>query len=635
MKFISGGGRRIYSSRRAVHGGQRVKTSADYREEEARARAAEIEFEDEEDWSQTRTVRQRSSAASSRQAAQPRSSQGARIPSIDISSLRRENLPHVVHSEDNVTPPQRPYTPPVQSVPRNPGPVSAPEQPGQRTAAHAQVRQSAPARTAPAARTNTASAYRPASNRQAVQQNTYRYDRADFEEPVSYRPYSVSDRHRRQQQKSSAKRRIITLSTVVAVLAALYLFVVYTNIPFVAKWRTIYIETALMTRTHQWLATAFIPKSVVDKTRATIDQLEESQNNLESDWSGAKPIATTTLPAITRPSAGVSEPTEQNPDDPVEDVPIEELPFWKDPNSEFCMTYTELDMDSFAAYAEEHEDEMFDENGNLFIDEAGLDQEGTSIRTVQGDQVLALDTIHGIIIVRLEGDTDAGHYRGVLAIVKDPSRIGVAIAKRLGIVGQKIGSMAEDNEAILAINASGFEDPEGGGNGGIVYGMLYAAGKKYKGTDGGTYKAGYFDYDNRLHVGTWKNTTDIRDGVEFKPLLVVNGEQAITGSAGWGIHPRTAIGQTEDGTVIMLVIDGRQPTYSVGVTVGYTAELMLKYGCVQALNLDGGSSSIMYFNGRKLTKPSGGDKVNGRYLPDAFVVYANRRATDGLTNPNE
>lgn len=440
--------------------------------------------------------------------------------------------------------------------------------------------------------------------------------------------YYTPENNRRTQKKRKRKRRLITTSVILAALAGLYCLCVFSNIPFIAKWRTIYIETALMTRTHQWLATAFIPKSVVDQTRAEIDRIEANQSDMETDWGDSKPISTLVLPSITKPSENTDT------DDPDDNTPdTDEIPFWKDPWSDFCLTYTELDMDSFAAYAEVHGDDMFDENGNLFIDKAGLDDEGTTIQTVHGDQVLALDTVHGITIARLEGTSDTGGYKGVIAIVKDPSRVGVAVASRLGIVGQKIASLAEDNDAILAINASGFEDDNGVGNGGIVYGLLVAGGVKYEGTGGSNYKAVYFDYDNRLHVGTWKATKDIRDGVEFKPVLVVNGKQAITGSAGWGIHPRTAIGQTEDGSIIMIVIDGRQPGYSVGITVGELAELCLKYGAVQALNLDGGSSSIMYFNGRKITSPSGGDKENGRYLPDAFVVYANRKATDGLERP--
>ena len=442
--------------------------------------------------------------------------------------------------------------------------------------------------------------------------------------PHSYSPH-IPEGNRKLQKRRKRKRRFITISVILAALAGLYCLCVFSNIPFIAKWRTLYIETALMTRTHQWLATAFIPKSVVDEVRAEIDKLEEEQADLVTNWDNAQDVSHTTLPSITKPD-------EENSN--AEDDPADEIPFWEDPWSDFCLTYTELDMDSFAAYAEEHEDEMYDEDGNLFIDQAGLDQKGTTIKTVHGDPVLALDTVHGITIARLTGGSGLEQYRGVIAIIKDPSRVGVATAARLGSVGQHIAGIAEDNDAILAINASGFEDDDGRGNGGIVYGLLVSGGEKLADTDGGTYKAVYFDYDNRLHVGAWEPTEDIRDGVEFKPALVVNGEQVISGSAGWGIHPRTAIGQTEDGTVIMIVIDGRQDS-SIGITVGELAEIFLKYGAVQAINLDGGSSSIMYFNGRKITSPSGVDKENGRYLPDAFVVYANRKATDGLERPEE
>ena len=54
--------------------------------------------------------------------------------------------------------------------------------------------------------------------------------------------------------------------------------------------------------------------------------------------------------------------------------------------------------------------------------------------------------------------------------------------------------------------------------------------------------------------------------------------------------------------------------------MGDLADIMERYGAEQACNLDGGSSSIMYYNGRKITRPSAGDKQNGRLLPNAFVV---------------
>ena len=80
--------------------------------------------------------------------------------------------------------------------------------------------------------------------------------------------------------------------------------------------------------------------------------------------------------------------------------------------------------------------------------------------------------------------------------------------------------------------------------------------------------------------------------------------------------------QTGDGQVLLLVVDGRQPGYSIGCTMGDLADIMERYGAEQACNLDGGSSSIMYYNGRKITRPSAGDKQNGRRLPNAFVVSA-------------
>ena len=110
--------------------------------------------------------------------------------------------------------------------------------------------------------------------------------------------------------------------------------------------------------------------------------------------------------------------------------------------------------------------------------------------------------------------------------------------------------------------------------------------------------------------------------MEFKPALVFDGEKVVEGSAGWGISPRTAIGQTKNGQVLLLVVDGRQPGYSIGCTMGDLADMLLRYGAYQACNLDGGSSSIMYYNGRKITKPSAANKEEGRRLPDAFIVSA-------------
>ena len=172
-----------------------------------------------------------------------------------------------------------------------------------------------------------------------------------------------------------------------------------------------------------------------------------------------------------------------------------------------------------------------------------------------------------------------------------------------------------------ATNASGFYDPGGQGNGGSAQGLVVKDGEKLSSWMGGNgSKAIGFDKKNQLNVETYDAKTVFRDAVEFKPLLVLDGEKVVSGSAGWGIQPRSALGQTDDGQVLLLVVDGRQPGYSIGCTMGDLADVMLRYDAEQAVNLDGGSSSIMYYNGRKITKPSAGDKENGRRLPNAWVV---------------
>jgi exopolysaccharide biosynthesis protein len=69
----------------------------------------------------------------------------------------------------------------------------------------------------------------------------------------------------------------------------------------------------------------------------------------------------------------------------------------------------------------------------------------------------------------------------------------------------------------------------------------------------------------------------------------------------------------------MLIIDGRQVGYSLGCTVADCAEIMLSYGAYQGANMDGGSSSVMWYKGEQITKSSS-KQGNGRYMPDALIV---------------
>ena len=102
-----------------------------------------------------------------------------------------------------------------------------------------------------------------------------------------------------------------------------------------------------------------------------------------------------------------------------------------------------------------------------------------------------------------------------------------------------------------------------------------------------------------------------------KNITIMNNEMADESSLVSGVNPRTAIGQRSDGAVLLLVIDGRQ-VISMGATYLDLAEIMLRYGAVNACNLDGGSSSLMWFKGDYINNCA--SVIGIRPVPDTFIV---------------
>jgi len=123
----------------------------------------------------------------------------------------------------------------------------------------------------------------------------------------------------------------------------------------------------------------------------------------------------------------------------------------------------------------------------------------------------------------------------------------------------------------------------------------------------------------------WKMQTAIGGG----PVLVQNGEIKITNNeefrfAGKAIddkHPRTCMGYTKDGRLIIMVIEGRHPGIAEGVNLTQEAKLLVDIGCVEALNLDGGGSSCMLINGKETITPS--EKGAERPVPAVFIIKQN------------
>ena len=165
-------------------------------------------------------------------------------------------------------------------------------------------------------------------------------------------------------------------------LTVVYPFLLYTPNAFITSWREWYIETAMGTMTHQWLATWFIPGDIIEEVMAKRYQLNQKQAGVQSSWFD---------------SFGTEEQTAATPEE------------------QFYQTFSELDRDSFEAFLENNPEYL--ENGyeHINIDLIGDDMTrknyNTGIRTTQGDTVLAINAEHGILIAEVVGEDSLGICR--------------------------------------------------------------------------------------------------------------------------------------------------------------------------------------------------------------------------------
>jgi len=392
---------------------------------------------------------------------------------------------------------------------------------------------------------------------------------------------------------NGARHRLALCMTCVFLvgLTIVYPFLLYTPNAFITKWREWYIETAMGTMTHQWLATCFIPKSIIEQVMLKRYLMNEKQVGAESDW--------------------------KNDDDSKVDKS-------SSPREVFYDTFSELDRDSFELFLKENPEYIekgYEKIDIDLIEEPNKKNYETGIFTSQGDAVLAINAKRGIMIVELSGEDSLGmEYSGKLALCKKPENVIVGTCSNLFSYGSYVSDMTREYDAILGINASGFADYEGNGTGGEPYGFLKSEGEKLQDAVGNGWKIIGFDNDDHLQIGAFSDTSGLRDGVEFNPALIINGENMVKDSGLSDQQPRTAIGQAKDKTVIMLVVDGRQ-THSFGISIERCGDIMEKYGAYQASMLDGGSSSVMVYNGREITRPTTlSQNSEGRTLPDAFLV---------------
>lgn len=219
-------------------------------------------------------------------------------------------------------------------------------------------------------------------------------------------------------------------------------------------------------------------------------------------------------------------------------------------------------------------------------------------------------------------------YKGYLVAIYDPSKVSIGTTTKLGTIGQSVRVIARNNNAVVAINASGFYDPDWNSNGAIPHGTVIKNGKIVYDYEDAKVGGGFvgFNDENKLVLGRFSaydaiNKYHLRDAIEFGPFLIVNGKAAfVQGDGGWGLAPRTAIGQRADGIVLFLVIDGRGRNNSIGCGMVELTEIMQNYGAINAANMDGGSSSGLIINDEIINHPTAGGDNGLRNIPTAWIV---------------
>lgn len=229
-------------------------------------------------------------------------------------------------------------------------------------------------------------------------------------------------------------------------------------------------------------------------------------------------------------------------------------------------------------------------------------------------------------------DIHTNKFDGYMLEVKNPKSIKIGYTQKLGVEGQRTSTIAEENGAVAAINGGGFSDksPDGklwAGTGAFPDGIIVSNGKTIYSSVSPSTKVSVtgFTKDGIMIIGSYSindlKKLGVTEALSFNGInsrLIVNGKAQIHGDGGQGLNPRTAIAQKQDGTILLLVIDGRKYLQlKAGASLKDIQDIFLSYGAWNASNLDGGSSSTMYYNGEVINSPS--DPLGERTV--ASVVY--------------
>lgn len=208
-------------------------------------------------------------------------------------------------------------------------------------------------------------------------------------------------------------------------------------------------------------------------------------------------------------------------------------------------------------------------------------------------------------------------FAAKMIVINDPSRVKISTIENWGKYGVELHKLVEQGDYFAGTNSGSYVQLNKN-EGGMPEGVVVSNGElKYNSPQKGMVLVG-FDTNHLLRimplggksVGEIKKIVEqekIRDAITFYETatysdnhfvrLLANGIAREYVGEGSGANPRTAIGQREDGSVLLLVTDGRGKDGHLGATAKDLIKVMKDHGAINAANLDGGSSSSMYYKG--------------------------------------
>jgi exopolysaccharide biosynthesis protein len=223
---------------------------------------------------------------------------------------------------------------------------------------------------------------------------------------------------------------------------------------------------------------------------------------------------------------------------------------------------------------------------------------------------------------------DGAKFNGYVLEVSDPTRVKVGVSSKLFTVGEKTSEIAENYGAVAAINGGAFTDSSNGEkwtqNGGIPSGLIISEGKEInddiKDRDK-KYSTAIITKKGYLRAGNYsmneiEKMYDISEALTFGPVLISGGIKVSSLSDG-ATNPRTLLGQKKDSTMVLVVLDSKSAN-RVCATLKEAQDVMYKLGCVTAINLDGGKSTTMYYDGEVVNNPS--NQMGERAIASGFIV---------------